>query len=64
MNASDIVVSVDDQGEQWRSEFRFDLRIWCIVCRHERKLPFRDGASLQQLIDAGAHECPDRGVPL
>lgn len=63
--STDLVVSVESEHFDvlaGGTGVAYRLRLWCIVCRHESKLP--DGTSVQQLLDAGEHQCPDRGVPL
>lgn len=59
--STDLVVTVD-QLELVNGVKVEALRVWCILCRHSHVIV--DSSTVQQLLDAGAHECPDRGVPL
>jgi hypothetical protein len=63
--STDLVVSVESTHFDviaGGAGVNYKLRVWCIVCRHDQKLP--DGSNLQQLLDAGEHDCPDQGLPL
>jgi hypothetical protein len=58
---TDVVISVDETDLQ-RGGCVYLLRVWCMVCRHQKTIA--DGATLAQLAAAGAHQCPDQGLPL